>query len=257
MADEAEQQVSEDTSVETTTADSQSEIETQDSNATSTEGAGESQDGKADEGQAESNASTGDKSKSGDQDSKQDSKPVSRRSAAYRINQLVGENRILKQQLGKPSQEQDEWEQPAQDDTQPNVAELVAKEVERRLNPIVSESSKAADDAEISELFGSNTADRAKYEGQLRSMWNLPQYKDVAAIDLYNMLRGKEMEQYLSQAQLAAVEDYKKAQKEAKESSASGTSNSNRTGKSGKSISDLSDEEFAQRNERIKAGLPI
>jgi hypothetical protein len=255
MADEAEQQVSEDTSVETTTADSQSETQTQDSNATSTEGAGESQDGKADEGYADSNASTGDKSKSGDQDSKQDSKPVSRRSAAYRISQLVEENKTLKQQLGKPSQEQDEWEQPAQDDTQPNVAELVAKEVERRLNPIVSESSKAADDAEISELFsGDKAAERSKYEPRIREMWKLDQYKNVAAADLY---RIASFDEAVSAATTRAIEGYKQAQKEAKESSASGTSNSNRTGKSGKSINDLSDEEFAQRNERIKAGLPI
>ncbi len=94
------------------------------------------------------------------------------------------------------------------------------------------------------------------YEGQIRKLWNLPQYKDVAASDLLNMLRGKEMEQTITQAKQQAIEEFKQAQKEAKESSGSGSTNtSNRTGKGGKSINDMTDEEFRQHNERIKAGL--
>lgn len=256
MADEADTQESvQDSSVDETTVDSQSETQTQDSNASSTEQAGESQDGKAN-AEADQSASTGDKSSPSNQDSKQDSKPVSRRSAAYRISQLVEENKNLKQQLGK-SQEQDEWGQPAQDDTQPDIQALVDAAVEKRLNPIVSESSKAADDAELSELFSGNANDRSKYEGQIRSLWNLPQYKDVAAVDLYNMLQGKEMEQRISQAKLEAVEEYKKAEKEAKESSASGSTNiSNRT-RSGSDLSNLSDKELLERNEKIKAGIKV
>jgi hypothetical protein len=123
------------------------------------------------------------------------------------------------------------------------------------LNPIVSESSKAADDSEISELFSGKPEDRSKYEGQIRSFWNLPQYKDVAAQDIFNMLRGKEIEQTITQAKQQAIEEFKKAEREAKDSSASGTSNSNRTGKGGKSIADMTDEEFIQHNERVKAGL--
>lgn len=257
MADEADMQESaQDSSVETTTADSQSEAQTQDSNATSTEGAGENQSGS----NADSSASTGDKQPSGTQDGKQESKPLSRRSAAYRIQQLTRENRELRQQAGQPTKEQDEWgEAPAQGDSKPDIQALIDAAVEKRLNPIVSESTKTADDAEITELFsGDRASQRTEYEPQIRKLWELPQYKDVAASDLHAMLVGKNMDAIVQATRLQAVEDYKQAQKEAKESSGSGSSNtSNRTGKGGKSINDLSDEEFAQRNARIKAGLPV
>lgn len=252
MADEANTQTSdEEVSVEQTTVDSQSETQAQDSNANSTEQAGENQEGQA-EGKAET-ASTGDKSKSEDQDSKQDSKPLSRRSAAYRIQQLVKENDQLKKQIGKPSQEQDEWEENPQEDDKPNISELVAKEVERRLNPVISESTKTADDSEINELFtGDKATERPKYESRIREMWKLDQYKDVAASDLYKIVSFDEA---VSSAVSKGIEDYKRAEKEAKESSASGTSNtSNRTGKGGKSVADMTDEEFIQHNERVKAG---
>jgi hypothetical protein len=253
MADEADMQESEqDSSVEETTADSQSETQAQDSDANSTEQAGENQ-GTTDSSSADQSASTGDKSKSENQDSKKDSKPVSRRSAAYRINQLVEENKILKQQIRKPAQEQDEWEQPAQEDDQPDVASLIAKEVEKRLTPIVSESTKAADDAEINELFsGDRAGERPKYEPKIREMWNQSQYKDVAAADLYKIAS---FEDAVNAATAKAIEEYKTAQKEAKDSSASGSSNtSNRTGKGGSSVADMTDEEFIQHNERVKAG---
>lgn len=236
MADEADTQAAQAASVEETTADSQSDTQTQDSNVTSTEGAGES------------TASTGDTKPSQETDVK-DSKPVSRRSAAYRIQQLVNENNQLRQQQ-KPVQ-QDE-ENTAQDD-KPDIAAIVAREVEKRLNPIVSESSKTADEAELSELFtGDKAAERTKYESRIRELWKLPQYKDVAASDLYKIASFDEA---VASATARAIEEYKKAEKEARESSTSGSNTSNRTGKSGKSISDMTDEEFAAHNARVKAGL--
>jgi hypothetical protein len=251
MAEEATQEVEQTSSAENTAAESQTvEQTTQDAGDTqqSTEQTSDIE-GKADA------ASTGEKKPSETQDVKPESKPLSRRSAAYRIQQLVNENNELKKQVGKPKQEQNEWEEETAQDDQPNIAELVAKEVERRLNPIVSESSKAADDSEINELFsGEKAGERTKYEPKIREMWKLPQYKDVAASELYKIAS---FDDAVSSAVTKGIEEYKKAEKEAKDSSASGTSNSNRTGKGGKSITDLSDEEFAARNERIKAGLPV
>ena len=247
MADEATQ-VSQDTSAENTAADSESVEQTNASHETS-------QDASQAGDKTDQSASTGDKSKSETQDTKPESKPLSRRSAAYRIQQLVNENNELKKQVGKPKQEQNEWEEDTPTDDKPDISELVAKEVERRLNPVMSEHSKAADDAELGELFsGDKASERSKYEGKIRAMWGLPQYKDVAAQDLYKIAS---FDDAVSSAVAKAIEDYKTAQKEAKDSSASGTSNSNRTGKGGKSVNDLSDAEFAARNERIKAGLPV
>lgn len=249
MADEAELQVSDqDMTVEETTADSQSEEQTQDSNAGSTEQTGESQAGSDTE-----NAGSSDKEQSEAQDTKQESKPLSRRSAAYRIQELVKENNELKKQVRKPVQ-QDDWGEEPQEDDKPDIAALVAKEVEKRLNPVISESTKAADDAEINELFsGDRAGERSKYEPAIRDMWKLPQYKDVAAADLYKIASFHDA---VATATARAIEDYKKAQKEARDSSASGTSNtSNRTGKGGKSVADMTDEEFLQHNERVKAGL--
>jgi hypothetical protein len=242
MADEATQ-VSQDTSAEVTAADSQS-VEQTASHETS-------QDASSEASSNTDPASTGDKSKVETQDPKPESKPVSRRSAAYRIQQLVEENKTLRQQQ-KPIEQDDLGDDTATDD-KPDISELVAKEVERRLNPVMSEHSKAADDSELGELFsGDKASERSKYEGKIRSMWGLPQYKDVAAQDLYKIAS---FDDAVSTAVSKAIEDYKKAEKEAKESSASGTSNSNRTGKSGKSVADMTSEEFQKHNERIKAQL--
>src|ERR1043165_6683136 len=84
MADEATQQASHDASVETTTADSQSEEQTQGSAATSTEQSGENQQGSNADA-----AGTSDNGQSKNQDSKADSNQVPRRPAAYRISQLL------------------------------------------------------------------------------------------------------------------------------------------------------------------------
>lgn len=240
-----------DSSVEETTVDSQSETQTQDSNDDSSEQSSE-QSGS----ETTDTASTGDTKPSETQDVKPETKPLSRRSAAYRIQQLTRENRELKQQQKPVQQEQDEWEENPQEDEQPDIASLVAKEVEKRLNPVISESTKTADDSEINELFsGDRASERSKYEDKIRDMWKLPQYKDVAAADLYAIATQSDIATKIAQAKLEAIEDYKKAVIEAKESSASGTSNtSNRTGKGGKSVNDMTDEEFRQHNERVKAG---
>jgi hypothetical protein len=241
MADEATQDSVQESSVEQTTVDSQSVEQTTDTQSQET----------GDQTSSNTDASTDDKKPSETQDVKQESKPLSRRSAAYRIQELVRENKQLKEQQ-KPVQ-QDEWEEePAQDD-KPDVAALVAKEVEKRLNPIVSESSKAADDSEINELFsGDKAGERPKYEPKIREMWNQSQYKDVAAFDLYKIAS---FDDAVSSAVSKGIEEYKKADKEAKESSASGTSNSNRTGKGGHDVLNMSSEEFQKHNERIKAQL--
>jgi hypothetical protein len=245
MADEATQ-VSQDTSAENTAAESQSVEQTNASHETS-EGASQEQ------GQTDQTASTGDKSKVETQDPKPESKPVSRRSAAYRIQQLVKENTELKNQQGKSVQQQDDLGDDTATDDKPDISALVAKEVERRLNPVMSEHSKAADDSELGELFsGDKASERTKYESKIRAMWSLPQYKDVAASDLYKIAS---FDDAVSSAVSKGIEDYKQAQKEAKDSSASGTSNSNRTGKNGKSVMDMSSDEFQKHNERIKAQL--
>lgn len=237
-----------DSSVEETTVDSQSETQAQDSNDSSSEQSGS---------ETADTASTGDQKQSEPQDVKPETKPLSRRSAQFRIQQLVDENKELRKQVKPVQQEQDEWEETPQEDEQPNIASLVAKEVERRLNPVISESTKTADDSEINELFsGDRASERSKYEGKIRDMWKLPQYKDVAATDLYAIATQSDIATKIAQAKFDAIEEYKKAVIEAKESSASGTSNtSNRTGKGGKSINDMPDEEFRQHNERVKAGL--
>lgn len=262
MADEATTQESTDSSAEQPAVDSQSSEQTTQSDADSQsqdQSTEQSQSSNPDSGKADP-ASTGDKSKSENQDSRPDSKPLSRRSAQYRIQQLVQENQELKKQQN-PKQEQDDWEEEgASDDPkpkQPDISELIAKEVERRLNPVMSEHSKAADDGEINELFsGDKAADKTKYEGKIREMWKIPFYKDVGAADLYKIAKFDELQASIPAIQQQAVEDYKKAEKEARDSSASGNSNnSNRTGKGGGSINDMTDEEFRQHNERVKAGL--
>ena len=258
MAEEATSQATEETPVapaEQTAPDSASENQTEEQTSQSTEAEQASSDEQsepADSSDKEQEQSKTEDSNEQSKDSKE-SKPLSRRSAAYRIQQLTREVKELRQQ--KKPQAEDDWDEEPRTDEQPNIAELVAKEVEKRLTPVITESSRAADDSEIGELFSGNAADRSKYEGQIRSLWNLSQYNDVAALDLLNMLRGKEMDQRLSQAKQDGVEEYKKAEKEAKESSASGTSNSNRTGKSGKSVADMSPEELQKHNEQVLSKL--
>lgn len=205
-------------------------------------------------------ASEGDKSASTqNQEAKVDSKPVSRRSAAYRIQQLVEENKALKAQAQKPAQtDQYDWEAPPQEEeSQLNIDARIQQAVQKALHPVISESSKAADDGEISELFtGEKAAERSKYEPRIREMWNQAQYKDVAAQDLYKIAKFDELSASMDTIKQQAVEEYKAALKEAKDSSASGTSNtSNRMGETSKSINDMTDEEFRQHNERVKAGL--
>src|SRR5688572_16787255 len=114
MADEADPQAVETQApVEETTADSAPEIQTQDSDASSTEQAGESK--------AEEAAVSTDEEKPSDPEAKE-SKPLSRRSAAYRIQQLTRENKELREQQ-KPK-EQDDWDDP-QPDEKPDIQKLI------------------------------------------------------------------------------------------------------------------------------------
>lgn len=251
MSDEDNMQASEnEATAEETAAESQTVEQTDDSNDS------QKTSGESTESAQTSEVKEDNKTAPQNQDAKIDSKPVSRRSAAYRIQQLANENKILKQQQQKPEQT-DEWEEPAEDEPQPDIAALIAKEVEKRLNPVISESTKNADDGEISELFsGEKAEERSKYENSIREMWKLPQYKDVAAQDLYKIAKFDELSSSMDSVKQQAIEEYKAAQKEAKESSASGTSNtSNRTGKTEKSIVDMTDAELLDHNERVKAGL--
>ncbi len=256
MADDAEVQVSEqETPVEQTTTDSQPEEQ----NKTL-----EGLDSKASEltetreipvpAFTDSNEQNKDKNQSQEQTSE---KPLSRRSAAYRVQQLLKENQELKKQAKPAEPAQDEWEIPLEEENQPDIAALIAREVEKRLHPVISESSKNADDGEISELFsGEKAEDRPKYEDRIRSMWNQPQYKDVAAKDLYKIAKYDEIAGSMDMVRQQAVEDYKKAQVEARNNSSGGSTNtSNRAGKSGKSVSEMTDKELLEHNERVKAGL--
>lgn len=195
---------------------------------------------------------------------KQEQKPQShqsRRSSRFmpqRIQQLASENAKLKQQqTQKPAEGAvDEWGNPteAKPNEQPDLSALVAQEVERRLNPVMSEHSKSADDGEINELFsGDKAAERTKYEESIRKMWELDQYKNVAASDLYKMLAYDSMQETVNQAVAKAIAEYKQAEKDAKDASASGSSNtSNRTGDHSPAMTDA---ELLANNERIKAGV--
>lgn len=240
MADEANTQVTEETQVtaaEPTAAESQP--------VEQTPAAGEP--GQEPQKPAESTAPEGEQKQE-----QKEFKPVSRRSAEFRIKQLAKENAELKKQA-KPAP-QDEGDEDAGDDPKPNISALVAEEVERRLNPVLSQHTKTADDGEINEFFsGDKAAEKAKYEEPIRNAWKLDQYKELAASDLYKILNFDEA---IASAKAQAIEEYKKAEKEAKESSASGSSNTiNRTDKSGNDILNMSSEEFQKHNERIKAKL--
>jgi hypothetical protein len=242
MADEANTQEAQASTAETTAAESQTVEQT----TTPAEG---------EQTATEAAASTGDKSTSENKDAKQEFKPVSRRSAQFRIQQL--NNRVKELEATQKPKEQEEGDEDAGDDQpqdKPDISALVAQEVERRLNPVISEHTKSADDAELNELFaGDKASERSKYEEPIRNAWKLDQYKNLAAADLYKIATYDEA---VANAKAQAIEEYKKADKEAKESSASGSSNtSNRTDKGGKSVWDMSPEEFQKHNEQIKAKL--
>jgi hypothetical protein len=232
------QQEAQASTAETTAAESQSVEQTGQTEAAANTGT---------EAKATEAASTGDKSKAQDSAQKE-SKPVSRRSAQYRIEQLVKENNALKQGKQSATQQESTETEPAAEN--PDISALVAKEVERRLNPLMSESSKNADDQELKELFsGDKAAEQSKYESKIRDMWKLPQYKDTAAADLYKIASFDDV---VAATAAKAVEQYKNAEKEARENSTGGSSNnSNRTGKTATTMSDA---DILANNERIKAG---
>jgi hypothetical protein len=191
------------------------------------------------------------------QEQKTEQKPQSRRSAQFRIKELVRENNELKKQVAPKKEETvDEWGnpiEPTEEKPDPKYAKLEAEiaELKGLVKPVMTNTQRATDDAELSELFsGDKASERAKYEEPIRKMWDLPQYKDLAASDLYKIATYDEA---ITQAKTQAVEEYKKVQAEAKESSASGSSNtSNRTGNP---KAPMSDEELLANNERIKAGV--
>ena len=241
-------QTSNEVPVEQTTADSQTVEQSADSNVEQTTESVEGETQVAEENKQEKVQEPENKPE------EKPEKPISRRSAEYRIKQLVEENKNLKQQ--QQPVEQNEWEIQADNETQPDIQALIAQEVEKRLHPVISQSSKTADDGEISELFsGDKAGERSSYESKIREMWKLDQYKDVAASDLYKIAKFNDMSKSMDSVKQQAIEDYKKAEREARESSAGGNSNnSNRTG-TGKPISQMTNEEFEAHNERVKRGL--
>jgi hypothetical protein len=247
MAEEANMQESiQDSSAEQTAGDSQTQEQ-----STGSEAQEQGQQESGDQSKQSADASTGEQKPSENKEAKQEFKPVSRRSAAYRIQQLTKQvNDLKKSQQG--SAQDDEGDEYAGDDPKPDLAALVAAEVEKRLHPVMSEHTKTADDSEINEFFsGDKAAEKAKYEEQIRNAWKLDQYKDLAASDLYKIFT---YEDAIANAKAQAVEEYKKAEKEAKELSASASGNtSNRTGTS-KSLAEMTDEELVAHNERVKLG---
>jgi hypothetical protein len=222
----------------------------------------------ATEGQPVPEAKSGEPTPSGEPEKpkesgpQQDFKPTSRRSAQYRIQQLTRQKNELEEEnarlKGTPAkQEPDEGTPQFGDEPQlkaPDVSEAVRREAARILDPVLSQHRQSADDQEISELFSGDLKDqRATFEPKIRDAWKLDQYKDLAAGDVFKILN---YDSALANAQVQAVEDYKKAVKEAKESSASGTSNTiNRHDQGGNPALNLTDEEFIKHNEKIKAGL--
>lgn len=193
------------------------------------------------------------------QEPKAEVKPTSRRSAQFRIQQLVNENNQLKSQIA-PKQEQpsvDEWGntiEPAAETPDPRYAKLEAEieALKGLVKPVMTSTQKAADDTELSELFTGKPEERTKYEEPIRKMWELPQYKDLAAVDLYKIAT---YEDAIANARAQAIEEYKKADKEAKESSASGSSSTNsRTEKPGqKTAWDMTEEEFKAVTDKARA----
>jgi hypothetical protein len=243
MADEATQEVEQTSAAEATAAESQPVEQAKPA---------EGEQGQEPQKPAESPAApTG--------EPKQEQKPQpppSRRSAAYRIQELVRENKELKQQKAAPKEETvDEWGNPTaptEDKPDPKYAKLESEieALKGLVKPVMTNSQKAADEAEIAEVFTGKPEEKAKYEGKIREMWELPQYKDLAASDLYKIATYDET---IANAKAQAVEEYKQAQKEAKDASASGSSNtSNRTGGH---VPAMTDAELLANNERVKAGV--
>lgn len=178
---------------------------------------------------------------------KSDGKPRSRRSAAFRIHQLTQEIKDLKaQKAGKDGDQGDDDTDPA-DDKKPDIAALVQQEVAKHLKPLETANTKAADDAELTELFAGKPEEKAKYEGKIRDMWNLPHYKDLSAEDLYKIASYED-------AMAKGAEEIRKADAEARASSSTASSAA-RTSKTGKSVLEMTPEEFQQHNEKIKAKL--
>lgn len=179
----------------------------------------------------------------------EDSKPKSRRSAEFRIGQLTAQRDEWKTKYEELIKNKggDEGDPPPSDP--PDISKQVEAEIDKRLKPVLSQHSQAADDGEINELFtGANAARRSEYEPKIREAWKLDQYKDMAASDLLKLFS---YDSDLAKAKLDAVEEYKKAQKEARESSGSGASaRSNNSGE--KSAWDLSDEEFKAQQNKLR-----
>lgn len=169
-------------------------------------------------------------------------KPQSRRSAAYRLQQVLDENRALKQQLGTPPEN---GTPPAED-----INAMVQSAIKKALEPYQSATTKAADDAELAELYSSRPEAKA-HEAKLREMWGKPQYKDLAASDL---LKIADYDSLVERTTKQAIEEYKAAQTEAKKSSTGGNSSSNRSGK-GKSVTEMTPEEFAEHNAQVMSKL--
>lgn len=228
-----------------TSEDSQSETkENQDQKGS--EGSGEDTKSDADAGdKAGEDAGAGDK-----KPEQKEFQPQSRRSAAYRIQQLAKENKALKDQLAGKGEKKDEgndgWKEDDRQDDKPDIASLVAQEVEKRLNPVLSQTSEVADNGEINELFtGDRAGERTKYEGKIREMWKLSQYKDVAALDLYKILTYDE-------AMARGATAVKEADKEAKKSSTGGHSARGKGGE--KTAWDLSEKEFKDKMTKLRSG---
>lgn len=199
---------------------------------------------KVDETKTTDNAGSGDK--------KTEVKPQSRRSAAFRIQQLNDQIRDLKAGKGAKAADSNDQQDDGntQDDTkQPDIAAIVAAEVAKALKPYESATTRTADDAEINELFAGKPDEQKKYEAQIREKWNLPQYKDLSAQDVYRMLS---FDDAVKAASAQAIETFKKAEKDAKESSTGGTSTRGKGG--AKTAWDLSEAEFKAVNEKVRAG---
>jgi hypothetical protein len=212
----------------------------------------ESGEGQEPQKPAEAPASTG-AQKPSPQEVKPENKPQSRRSAAFRIQELVRENNELKKQVA-PKEEADEFGNPAEEKPDEKYAKLEAEieQLKGLVKPVMTNSQRAADDAELSELFtGERAVEKSKYEEPIRKMWELSQYKDTSAADLYKIVA---FDDAVKAATEKAIAEYKEAEKQAKESSASGTnSGKNRTGKTEKTAWDMTDEEFKAATDKARA----
>ena len=127
---------------------------------------------------------------------------------------------------------------PQPDEPKPDISKQVEEEVDRRLAPVLNEHSKAADDAELTELFTGDLApERAKYErDHPRTVATAP----VQGRRCQRPLQNRCFRRRSLPPESQAVETYKKAQKEAKDSSSGGTSA--RKGDKSESAWELTDE---------------